>query len=71
MIFYSVEIDSSKNVYQEILYDVIYSKNLSLFIPNSDNAKFIVDIINKHQISIQSFKYYFKLLIFQFFLMHN
>ena len=34
----------------KILYNVIYSKNLSLFIPNSDNAKFIVDIVNKHQI---------------------
>ena len=32
------------------LYNVIYSKNLCLFIPNSDNAKFIVDIVNKHQI---------------------
>ena len=34
----------------KILYNVIYSKNLCLFIPNSDNAKFIVDIVNKHQI---------------------
>ncbi len=71
MVFYSIEIDSSQHVYQEILYNVIYSKNLSLFIPNSDNAKLIIDIVNKHQISIMSFKYYFKFLIFQFFLMHN
>ena len=45
-----IKIFSFKNVYQEILYNVIYSKNLCLFIPNSDNAKFIVDIVNKHQI---------------------
>ena len=29
---------------------MFYSKNLCLFIPNSDNDKFIVDIVNKHQI---------------------
>lgn len=71
MNFYSIDNVPSKNIYKEVLYKFIYEKSSSLFIPNSDNTKIIVDYVNNHQISIESFKHYFKFIIFQFFLMHN
>ena len=71
MIFYSIENIPSRNIYQEVLYKFIYEKNNSLFIPNSTNTKIIVDYVNNHQISVESFKHYFKFLIFQFFFMHS
>ena len=71
MSFYIVDNVPSKNIYKEVLYKFIYERGHSIFIPNSDNTKTIVDYVNNNQISIESFKHYFKFLIFQFFLMHN
>ena len=71
MSFYILDNVPSKNIYKEVLYKFIYERSHSIFIPNSDNTKIIVDYVNNNQISIESFKHYFKFLIFQFFLMHN
>jgi hypothetical protein len=70
MIFNNVDNIASKDIYKEILYQYVYESN-SLFIPNTVNLKKIVDFVNNHQISIYSFKHYFKFLIIDFFLLQE
>jgi hypothetical protein len=70
MIFNNIENIASKDIYKEILYQYVYESN-SLFMPNTVNLKKIVDYVNNHQISIYSFKHYFKFLIIDFFLIHE
>jgi hypothetical protein len=68
MTFSNVENIPSRNIYQEVLYKFIYENSNNLFIPNSTYLKKIVDYANNHQISVKSFKHYFKFLIIDFFL---
>jgi hypothetical protein len=68
MTFSNVENIPSKNIYQEVLYKFIYENPNSLFVPNSKNLKKIVDCVKEHQISVKSFKHYFKFILIDFFL---
>ena len=70
MQFTNIEMVSSNNLYQEILFKFNIEDN-NLLIANSNHIKIIVDYINEHQISIMSFKHYFKFVIFSFFFMHE
>jgi hypothetical protein len=70
MQFTNIEMVSSNNLYQEILFKFNIEDN-NLLIANSNHIKIIVDYINEHQISIMTFKHYFKFVIFSFFYMHE
>jgi len=69
--FYTIANTPSNFLYHEILYDFIYKKNSGFYIPKSQSLKEVLDSISLHQISIESFKHYFNLILFQFFFMHQ
>ena len=45
--------------------------NTGFYIPKSHSLKEVLNSIELHQISIESFKHYFNLILFQFFFMHQ
>ena len=69
--FFTITNTPSNFLYHEILYNFIYKKNRGFYIPKSKSIKIVLDSINLHQISIESFKHYFKIILFQFFFMHQ
>ena len=69
--FFTIEDNPSNNLYHEILYNFIYKKNTGFYLPKSRSIKEVLDSIDLHQISIESFKHYFNLILFQFFFMHQ
>ena len=60
----------AKFIYKEILYNFVTDGN-NIFIPNTNNIKKIIDFINNHQISVHSFKNYFKFLVIDYFLLNK
>lgn len=56
----------SKQIYKKIFYDFIFQHG-SLFLPDSNNMKKVIDLIENYQLSILSFKHHFKLFIIDFF----
>jgi len=62
---------SSNLLYHEILYNFIYRMNIGFYIPNSLSLREVLTSINLHQITIESFKHYFNLILFQFFFIHH
>ena len=60
----------AKFIYKEILYNFVTNEN-NIFIPNTNNIKKIIDFINDHQISVHSFKNYFKYLVVDYFLLNK
>ena len=71
IIFFSITNTSSNLLYHEILYNFIYKMNIGFYIPKSLSLREVLTSINLHQISIESFKHYFNLILFQFFFMHQ
>ena len=71
IVFYSITNTPSNFLYHEILYNFIYKMNTGFYIPKSRSLKEVLDSIDLHQISIESFKHYFNLILFQFFFMHQ
>ena len=71
IVFFSIANTPSNYLYHEILYNFIYKKNTGFYIPNYDCLKEILNSIELHQISAESFKHYFNLVIFYFFFMHQ
>ena len=69
--FFTITNTPSNFLYHEILYNFIYKKNRGFYIPKSNSIKIVLDSIKLHQISIESFKHYFKIILFQFFFMHQ
>ena len=69
--FFTIANTPSNCLYHEILYNFIYQKNPGFYIPKSESLKEVLNSIELHQISIESFKHYFNLILFQFFFMHN
>ena len=45
--------------------------NIGFYIPKSSSLREVLTSINLHQISIESFKHYFNLILFQFFFMYQ
>jgi len=60
----------AKFIYKEILYNFVTNEK-NIFIPNTNNIKKIIDFINNHQISVHSFKNYFKFLVIDYFLLNK
>ena len=71
IIFFSITNTPSNYLYHEILYNFIYKMNTGFYIPKSYSLKDVLNSIELHQISIESFKHYFNLILFQFFFMHQ
>lgn len=71
IIFFSITNTPSNYLYHEILYNFIYKMNTGFYIPKSHSLKEVLNSIELHQISIESFKHYFNLILFQFFFMHQ
>ena len=71
IVFFSITNTPSNYLYHEILYNYIYKMNTGFYIPKSYSLKNVLDSIELHQISIESFKHYFNLILFQFFFMHQ
>ena len=71
IIFFSITNTPSNFLYHEILYNFIYKMNTGFYIPKSYSLKDVLNSIELHQISIESFKHYFNLILFQFFFMHQ
>ena len=69
--FLTINNTPSHHLYHEILYNFIYSRNSSFYIPKSQSIKVILESIDLHQISIDAFKHYFRFILFQFFFMHH
>ena len=69
--FFTITNTPSNCLYHEILYNFIYQKNAGFYIPKSESLKEVLNSIELHQISIESFKHYFNLILFQFFFMHQ
>jgi len=69
--FYTITNTPSNCLYHEILYNFIYKNNSGFYIPKSESIKEVLNSIDLHQISIESFKHYFNLILFQFFFMHQ
>ena len=69
--FFTITNTPSNYLYHEILYNFIYKKNTGFYIPKSESIKEVLNSIELHQISIESFKHYFNLILFQFFFMHQ
>ena len=69
--FFTIANTPSNCLYHEILYNFIYKKNTGFYIPKSESIKEVLNSIELHQISIESFKHYFNLILFQFFFMHQ
>ena len=69
--FLTITNASTNFLYHEILYNFIYGKNSGFYLPNSESMKVILESIDLHQISIDTFKHYVKFIIFQFFFMHQ
>jgi hypothetical protein len=71
IILFSITNTPSNYLYHEILYNFIYKMNTGFYIPKSHSLKEVLKSIELHQISIESFKHYFNLILFQFFFMHQ
>ncbi len=71
IVFFSITNTPSNYLYHEILYNFIYKMNTGFYIPKSYSLKEVLNSIELHQISIESFKHYFNLILFQFFFMHQ
>ena len=71
IVFFTITNTPSNYLYHEILYNFIYKMNTGFYIPKSHSLKEVLNSIELHQISIESFKHYFNLILFQFFFMHQ
>ena len=69
--FFTITNTPSNFLYHEILYNFIYKMNTGFYIPKSQSLKEVLNSINLHQISIESFKHYVNMILFQFFFMHQ
>ena len=69
--FFTITNTPSNFLYHEILYNFIYKMNTGFYIPKSESLKEVLNSINLHQISIESFKHYVNMILFQFFFMHQ
>ena len=71
IMFFSIDNIDSNFLYQEILYNFIYKSNTGFYIPKSQSLRTVLTSILIHRISIESFKHYFNLILFNFFFMHQ